>query len=556
MENKFSAEEKLRQKTKQLYQEAQEKEARQLAEKLEMAYLDGNLAKVSLDAMRLIDQEQAKTRQMVPIQLKDNKLTIVCAYKPSPEDRDFLAPLRKSYEIEFFIVSKQALASIIRKYEEIPAEKEIVGQDLDIPADLIEKYQRQLTTISALRKKLEEIQAKRKTSQALEIIFAGALAIDASDVHIEPKEEKADLKFRIDGVLQEITTFNIRTFELITNRLKLLSGMKLNIKDAPQDGRFSIKTTAQEIEIRSSALPGPNGENIVMRVLNPKTIALTLEKLGLMPFEEELIKKELSRPNGLFLVTGPTGSGKTTTLYAFLKKVNEEPGLKIITIEDPIEYHLQTIEQTQVEPKRGYTFDTGLRSILRQDPDIILVGEMRDLDTVQTALHAALTGHLVFSTLHTNDAAGIIPRLIDMGAQSQIIAPAINIGLAQRLIRKVCPNCSKKEPAGAKLAQKLREIISQMPEVYLKRPEIKESTLVAKAVGCDLCNNTGYKGRIAVFEIFIVDNDVEKLIMTKPSDTEVKQVIRKKGMITLKENGALKVIQGITTLEEVERVVG
>jgi len=296
-----------------------------------------------------------------------------------------------------------------------------------------------------------------------------------------------------------------------------------------------------------------------LRVLNPKTISLEFEDLGFQPFHTEIIKKELAAPNGMILVTGPTGSGKTTTLYAFLKKKSQESGLKIITIEDPIEYHLEAIEQTQVEPEKGFNFANGLKAILRQDPDVILVGEMRDLETVQTALHASLTGHLVFSTLHTNDAPGIIPRIIDMGAEVSIIAPAINVGLAQRLVRKLCKECSGSEKVSTGDLEKLKKILDNIPAVVkekLNLPELNSTLTLNKAVGCPKCNETGYKGRLGIFEIFQINDEMEKLILSKPTEIEVKELARKDGMISMQEDGAFKVLKGITTLKELERVVG
>lgn len=550
--------EELRQKTKDLYQEAQEKIAQQEAEKLNLEYLDANRAKVQLEALRLIDEEDAREYHFAAIQIRDEKLIIITTEPLDSEEKEILLPLRKKYNIDTYFVSPQGFFRVLEFYKQIPKPKELVAQKLEIGTELLEKYQRQIKTLDSLRKKLAEFKEKQKTSQVLEIIFGGALAIEASDIHIEPKESEATIKFRVDGLLQDVSIFNKRIFELITNRLKLLSGMKLNIKDSPQDGRFSIKTLTEEIEIRSSSVPGPNGENIVLRILDPKIVSLDVRHLGLYSFEEEIIRKELRRPNGLILVTGPTGSGKTTTLYAFLKEAKKEPGVKIITIEDPIEYHLEGIEQTQIDEKKGYDFENGLKAILRQDPDIILVGEMRDLETVQTALHASLTGHLVFSTLHTNDSASIIPRLIDLGAQIPIIAPSINIGIAQRLVRKVCSSCSTKAEATKEQMMRMKQALEKMPEVFIKRPQFSESEppQIAQTVGCSICNETGYKGRVGIFEFFVVDDEVEQLITTKPSEIQIRELARKKGMITLKENGILKVLQGITTLEEVERVIG
>jgi len=297
----------------------------------------------------------------------------------------------------------------------------------------------------------------------------------------------------------------------------LLSHLKLNITDKPQDGRFSILMPGALIEIRNSSLPAEYGESIVMRILNPKSL-ISLDDLGLNKELYKTFNKEISKPNGMIIVTGPTGSGKTTTLYAFLKKI-QSPEIKIITIEDPIEYHLEGISQTQVAPEKGYNFSEGLKSIVRQDPDVILVGEIRDLETAKIGLQSALTGHLVLSTLHTNDAAGTVPRLVDLGADPSSIAPALKMAVAQRLVRKVCKICK------------------------------------AKKGGCDACNFTGYKGRIGLYEALLVDAEMEKFILTNPPVSEIKNLAIKKGMVTMYQAGLQAVKDGLTTLEEVKRVV-
>jgi len=282
--------------------------------------------------------------------------------------------------------------------------KKITGEIKISPATFI-LIEKEVKNISGWGKKIKEFLTKRVT-EALEIILGGALLLEASDVHIEPKENQTRLRTRIDGFLQDVATFDLETYQRLLSRIKLLSGIKLNITDRPQDGRFSVLINKASIEIRVSTLPAEYGESIVLRVLNPKTL-IELENLGLRKGLLEILKKEIKRPNGMIIVTGPTGSGKTTTLYALLKKI-QKPEIKIITIEDPIEYHLKGISQTQVSPEKGYDFASGLKSIMRQDPDVILVGEIRDLETVKTALQAALTGHLVLTTLHTNDAAGTV----------------------------------------------------------------------------------------------------------------------------------------------------
>jgi len=304
-------------------------------------------------------------------------------------------------------------------------------------------------------------------------------------------------------------------------------------------------------------MPGAYGENIVLRILNPNTIGLELEDLGLEEYALEIINRELKKPNGMIVNTGPTGSGKTTTLYAFVKKINN-PEIKVITLENPIEYHLEGIEQTQINPDKGYTFALGLRAILRQDPDIILLGEIRDNETAETAIHAALTGHLVFTTLHTNDAAGAIPRLVDMRVNPALIPPALNLVIAQRLVRRVCKNCANEYKPDARLSKELNNALKTVPlKIKSKYPKIdKKLTILKAGKGCEKCNFSGYKGRIAVMELFVIDKEMEKVIIKTPSVIDIYETAIKRGMITMKQNGILKVLKKITTLEEIEKVLG
>lgn len=427
---------------------------------------------------------------------------------------------------------------------------------MDISQQRILEFGEKAKSVSALKTLLAEagtISESRKISEILEMILAGALTLEASDIHIEPGEKNVELRLRLDGVLQEITPFSPKIFGLLLSRIKLLSELKLNIKDKAQDGRFTIRTDEADVEIRTATLPGPYGEAVTLRILHPKTISLALEDLGIHPYLMEQIRKVLTKPNGMLLTTGPTGSGKTTTLYAFIKKINA-PGIEIITIEDPIEYHLQSVTQTQIDPEKGYDFSNGLRAILRQDPNVILVGEIRDFDTAETAMHAALTGHLVFSTLHTNDAVGTIPRLIDMGVKPNIIAPAIKMALAQRLIRKLCKNCTEESAASKEEIDKIEAEIKKLPK-NIEAPDIKKVKFF-KPVGCDKCGGTGFKGRVGVFEGFLIDDKIEKMILTEPSEAALIEAVLEQGMLTMKQDGILKLLSGITTLSELERVVG
>ena len=432
------------------------------------------------------------------------------------------------------------------------------------------KSEKGFESLSSLKNRI----SKTATTETLELLFSGAVFSGASDIHFEPEEKSIRLRFRIDGVLEDVMNLNKNDYPAILNRIKLTAGLKINIHDSGQDGRFTIKKENGDIEARVSVLPGAYGESTVLRLLDPQTLKKNLEELGMREEVLEEIKKQLKKTTGSILTTGPTGSGKTTTLYAFVNFVNK-PGIKIITVEDPIEYRLEGISQTQVEPDKGYSFANGLRSIVRQDPDVILVGEIRDSETAEIAMHAALTGHLVFSTLHTNDAAGTIPRLIDMGTKPEIIAPAINLTMAQRLVRKLCPECKKKVKASAEEVKKIRNVMEHNISLFASfAPDenklssagslanIKEvlgeigQVEIFKKGECEKCNFTGYKGRIGIFEAFRVDEELEKLILKSPAVSEIRDLLRKKGMITMLQDSYLKILDGITDFEEVGRILG
>ncbi len=420
------------------------------------------------------------------------------------------------------------------------------------PSDLV-KIQKGVKNIFDLNQEIEK-QIKKTVTEFLKILFAGAINLGASDVHIEPKKEKVKIRLRIDGILQEIQEIEKEKYKAILSRIKLLSGIKLNIVDVPQDGRFSILwSDKQTIEIRASSLPTEYGESLVLRILNPKSL-IKIEQLGLRDDLLEIFKKQIKKPNGMLIVTGPTGSGKTTTLYAFLKRI-QNPQIKIITIEDPIEYHLKGISQTQVASKKGYDFANGLRSIMRQDPDVILVGEIRDSDTARIGIQAALTGHLVFSTLHTNDAAGTISRLITLGAKPSNIGPALNMAIAQRLIRKVCARCAKLEKISSQDLRKIKICLKDIPK-KIKIPKFNSALKIPKPKGCKHCNQTGYRGRIGIYETILIDDEIEKFILENHSIAALRKKAIQKGMLNMKQDGFIKVLQGITTIEEVERVAG
>lgn len=433
--------------------------------------------------------------------------------------------------------------------------EKIIGE-LEISEKKFVQLLKEIKNLSDFKLALEKF-LEKKITDLLEIILGGGISLEASDLHIEPREEKVKLRTRIDGILQDVLNFDLKVYQALLSRVKVLSEIKLNITDRPQDGRFSIvipfAKEKLEIEVRVSTLPTEYGESIVLRILNPKHL-IEMEKLGLRKDLLEIFKREIKRPNGMIIVTGPTGCGKTTTLYAFLKKI-KRPEIKIITIEDPIEYHLKGISQTQVAPEKGYDFANGLKSIIRQDPDVILVGEIRDLETAEIALQAALTGHLVLTTLHTNDAAGTVARLISLGAKPFNIGPAMNLAIAQRLVRKVCQKCARLKKISSSDLKKIKKGLKGLPK-EIKIPKIGKNFKIPQAQGCRHCNFTGFRKRVGIFEAILVDEEMEKFIFKNPSIAGLRKLAKSKGMVSMKQDGIIKVLEGITTIEELERIVG
>jgi type IV pilus assembly protein PilB len=386
-------------------------------------------------------------------------------------------------------------------------------------------------------------------------IIERAVKINASDIHIEPRGKSVEIRYRIDGVLQSVVKLPKSIQQAVISRIKILCNLKIEETRMPQDGRFSIKSEGKKVDFRVSTLPVANGEKVVMRILDTSSGILTLEQLGVAGKAFNILEKNIYRPNGMILVTGPTGSGKSTTLYAVIDKLNK-PGVNIITLEDPIEYNMEGVNQSQVKPEIGYTFASGLRSILRQDPDIVMVGEIRDTETAGMAVHAALTGHIVLSTLHTNDASGAIPRLIDMKVEPFLLASSVNAIIAQRLVRRLCKHCAEKYALNKNSidGKLVFEEIKNLPDQKKQKVNLKKSLSFYKQKGCQKCNQTGYKGRIGIFEIFSLNEQIKNLVLKKAPAGELLKSALKDGMLTLRQDGLLKALEGITTLEEIWRV--
>ncbi|MCX6766549.1 MAG: GspE/PulE family protein [Candidatus Moranbacteria bacterium] len=390
-------------------------------------------------------------------------------------------------------------------------------------------------------------------AKIVEVILRNAIEGAASDIHIEPLEDNIRVRYRLDGILHNSLVLPKQIGPAIVSRIKILSNLKIDEKRKPQDGRFRITESKKQIDLRVSTLPVSMGEKVVMRVLDKEKGLLDLDDLGVTGRNYDIIKKCIFEPYGMILISGPTGSGKSTTLYSVLKILNRE-GVNIITLEDPVEYAIEGINQSQVKPEIGYSFASGLRSILRQDPDIIMVGEIRDKETAELAVHAALTGHVVLSTLHTNDSLGAIPRLIDMEVEPFLVASSLRAVVAQRLVRKICPECREEVKMNDAVKQEIERVLEQIPEAEKKIHNLGKEIKIYKGKGCAKCAESGMKGRIGIYEVFYMDEEVNNLLGGKFDEEKLRQIAQKQGMVSMKQDGILKVLEGITTLEEVERV--
>ncbi|HEY4520021.1 MAG TPA: GspE/PulE family protein [Candidatus Paceibacterota bacterium] len=549
----FTDEKKRDERVLELRKKEEEQLAEMLSGKYGVEYVDLSSKSIDTDALRLIPEKDARETEVAAFRKVNKKIMVAMR---APERLDALRAVenleRLGYEIQRFMVSRASLERAWDRYRDLSYATETEAGVLTLSNQTIQKMLAELKVLGDIKQHVEESIGSKdvhRISRVLEIIMAGALSLSASDIHLEPEQESVRMRYRLDGVLIEVLTFDFPTYALIVSRIKLLSGLKLNIKHAAQDGRFSIVVNQKEIEIRTSMLPGAYAETIVMRLLDPSTIALPMESLGFDTYLMKILDAEIKKPNGMLLNTGPTGSGKTTTLYAFLRKVHN-PGIKIVTIEDPIEYHLDGIVQTQVS--RDYTFALGLRSTLRQDPDVIMVGEIRDAEVASTAVHASLTGHLVFSTLHTNDAGGTFPRLIDMGVSADILGAAITTAMAQRLVRKLCEKCREAKPIAGDDAKLMAPLLKNIPHPE-DMPKNTDVMWIPK--GCDACGGIGYKGRIAVVEVILMDKQIEETVRKTSSEREIWHAARHQQIRRMAQDGAVKVLKGVTSLEELGRVV-
>ena len=538
----------------EIRQQEEEELIQFLAKKNGLSYVNLGPISIENDALRLVPEAEARAAKLSPFAITGKKVSVAVFTPNTPEAQASLQKLTEAgYRLEVYMTSTKSLEKAWSHYRELSQAAESRAGTLEMSVSAVEEAAKTTRRLADITPKIEEVVSSKthnRISRLVEVIIGAGIALGASDIHIEPEAERVKLRFRLDGILHDITWFDRATYAFMNSRIKILSGLKLNLQKEAQDGRFSVSLGGAQMEIRTSILPGPHGESIVLRLLDPKSIAVPLESLGMHEILLSLLEKAILKPNGMILTTGPTGSGKTTTLYAFLRKIHA-PGIKIITIEDPIEYHLAGITQTQVEPEKRYTFAGGLRASLRQDPDVIMVGEIRDSETAEIAVNASLTGHLVFSTLHTNNAAGTFPRLIDLGVDPKAIGSAITVAMAQRLIRKLCEACKVKTHIPKHDKERIEGLLRSLP----KAAAVPQREVYWVAKGCDACNSIGYKGRTGIYEAILTDIGIEKIVRQGASEREIAAAAAVQGIPTMQHDGVLKVLSGVTSFEELERVV-
>ncbi len=504
------------------------------------------------DFSKIISLEAANRYQMVALSKHGSTLKVGMIDPENIESQDALRFLlnRHGLNAEVYKISPPEFAKGIKKYEEA---KLIVGEALeDIEEE--EKKEAEKKKVLTSEKKVEDLVESAPVAKIVDVLVENAIEGDASDIHIEPEEKQIKVRFRVDGVLHSSLFLPKHVGPSIVSRIKILSNLKIDEKRKPQDGRFKVVYKGRNIDLRVSTLPVAEGEKVVMRVLDEKRSQVDLEGLGAWGKGRAILEEEIQEPFGLIIISGPTGSGKSTTLYTVLSMMDREEK-NVITLEDPVEYRIAGINQSQIHPEINFTFASGLRSILRQDPDVIMVGEIRDEETAELTVHAALTGHLVLSTLHTNNAVGAIPRLVDMKVEPFLLSSSLRLIIGQRLVRKICDHCKEEIKPSEKVEKMMKEVLARIPQDQKDAMEVDENNLkMYRGKGCEYCSNTGMKGRVGVFEIVKITDKMKKIIEAGELKGDVLwEEFYRQGAITMREDGVIKVIKGLTTMEEVER---
>ncbi|MBI2099291.1 type II/IV secretion system protein [Candidatus Uhrbacteria bacterium] len=544
---KEGAEEKFEEKMTEIRLKEKEAETQTLAASLNLPYINLAGFAVSPEALTLLPKDKSAELKAIAFLYSGDEVRMAAVEPKNPALQEILFQITERTHTKggLYLISQHSFDVAFKLYDILPTPRVIVS-GVQITEDELKRFEAEL-------KDVKEFAARIKGANVTDLVtmtIASALKAGASDIHIEAEEKQIVFRFRLDGALTDIASVSHERWREIISRIKLLSGLKINITTAPQDGRFTIFLTNDKVDVRVSAIPTSFGESVVMRLLRSAVQGLSFEDLGIRGKAFLQLQKEISRPNGMIITTGPTGSGKTTTLYAILNKL-KNPEIKIITLEDPVEYKLEGINQSQIDASKEYTFAKGLRSILRQDPDIIMVGEIRDLETADTAIQAALTGHLVISTLHTNDAAGAIPRFLSMGTKPFLLAPALNAVIGQRLVRKICSACAVEDKLDEETLKRVVETLKKIPpqaEIKINLKNLK----FFKGGGCSECHGTGYKGRIGIYEVLAMNKQIEQVILGgEISEYKMREIASEHGMVTMAADGLLKALDKITSVEEV-----
>jgi len=507
-----------------------------------------DLKSISSDVFKYIPEETAILYKIIPIALESGILIVGTLDPDNIQALDTVQFITAKADIPFkvCIISESDFKVALKAYSGITGEVDEALQEMDTELQSANDSIGDTGEID-IKEGKNKIVEDAPVIKIVAVILRHAIEGNASDIHIENNGEKVNVRFRIDGALHTSLILPLNAFNGVVARIKILAKLRLDEKRKPQDGSFSTKIDGRKIDFRVSTLPTYFGEKVVLRILDSERGIKKLEELGFTDTNLKLVRDAIARPYGLILITGPTGSGKTTTLYSMLNEIDRE-SMNVVSLEDPVEYNIPSVNQSQVMSEIGYTFASGLRSILRQDPDVILVGEIRDKETAQLAIQASLTGHLVFSTLHTNNAAGVIPRLIDMGVDPYLIAPTLVLSVAQRLVRHTCPTSKKEVPMSDAVREQLNNYFKDLPEEYKKDIVLPDTMFETQSTpDCP----SGTRGRIAVHEMFKVDRDMQKLILKSPGEDAIYQLARKQGMLTMREDGFLKSLKGETPLSEV-----
>ncbi|MBI2592959.1 MAG: type II/IV secretion system protein [Candidatus Colwellbacteria bacterium] len=505
------------------------------------------------DTLKLIPEETAKAYKFVPIS-RDQKMLVVGMLNPEePRAQEALRFIAKQNRLSLgvYLVTPSDLELALRRYSPYENEIQSAIRSLDIkPGSNLSQVQRAVS--------LDEM-AKGDEAPIIKIVSStlrAAVEEGASDIHIEPQRSRLRIRFRVDGDLHEASSFPLELHQPIVSRVKILAELKIDETRVPQDGRFRTIIFGRDIDYRVSTFPTPVGEKVAIRVLDPTLGLKSIDNLGLIGRNADLVREAVRKPFGMVLITGPTGSGKTTTLYAFLQIINREE-VNILSMEDPVEYFVEGVNQSQVRPEIGYTFASGLRQAVRQDPDVIMVGEIRDSETAELAVQAALTGQIVLSTLHTNNALGVIPRLIDMGVQSFLLPSSLNLMLAQRLVRRLCGDCRRAEPASGEVEDIIKKELGALSKEIMNglTPPIEAAGpfQIYHAPGCKVCKGKGAVGRVGLFEVLRMTRELGEIVTSGPTDMKIREESRRQGMVSLRQDGILKALQGIVSMEEVLR---